>query len=952
MCLKRCRCRISKSLGCVESWNLSEEDVDRDTNHVKVRTRFLEARNKDRLTPQQRSSTMEPLENGFGHLKTDYLGEADGLGQDDDKVDELIEKASEAFVAAKQSSSPTKMEAAAILVPITLKGRADPTWSKNSRVADADEDPTFHQLPWWDAAIGFVIAVMPLGFAAGIFYNDLERLYLQIKHHKVTAMSLSRFANSVSEIACCALVTILWVTFCFFHHKTECNIDCAKETTNHEPSCCDKDLAHHMSEHLEKRDEKGNIDNFLHKFWKKTIVGQSLMPAGFAPRITALSMGFLLFVSQTIVKSATVTDLSKMNMNGTGYDGCRAISADSTVPYMGGWGARLWRKDTAAGCFGFNSELDSFLGLGKSGDTFLVMTKTNYTLTKATWKKEIGDIDIAVIIDGSKADILCINEDKCKRYWKDQNPNNSVVDVANLPIKTPCKWNKAIASCQINQTNTNYSCSYQCTKFQDFSLKNLITLSGSIFAGAAFLSKFCEWASTFVGYHLIDETTVCSRVTRILQIVRFYRTRKLWQGWLTSWLRRRFRRSACAIQLVSLLAIAYCLAPKIAKDGMFTPDYYTSLIFVYSALICFMQRYWNPYWCHPVIYTRKLWMNGKDDFYDPTEKDPESAKKTFDLFQWLHLTPDERALYIFYYARRVSGEDAELAKKKGMDARHVLVQCTKPITDLVIEYKGTCDKDAQQVTREIIIPQGTHGRLLGEEDGKYKVLWLACQTDKLKTAIAANASVDVDTTDCTMEPSADITHFGAVPFEVCLGNGGNRVILGQSPKNLPEAKDLAKKKEINSDPQLLSADHTPASPEDVPSEVKGPYKGWIARADKNFVFEAGYQWSLTRKLLELPSISHEVHVKRDSGSTKNGVVGGYYRLSSQYGAPIYRNDRLFEMKKKPRENTEKKEFEWVIVDKDGHEQYCASIKNEEDSKKKPDGVMSDEDNSSSVRVTF
>lgn len=188
-------------------------------------------------------------------------------------------------------------------------------------------------------------------------------------------------------------------------------------------------------------------------------------------------------------------------------------------------------------------------------------------------------------------------------------------------------------------------------------------------------------------------------------------------------------------------------------------------------------------------------MNGKDEFYDPTAKDPESAKKTLDLFQWLHLTPDERALFIFYYARRVSDEDVELAKKQGADARHVLVQCTKPITDLLIEYKGNSDADAAQVTREIVIPQGTHGRLLGEEDGKYKVLWLACKTDKLKTSIATNVSCEVDEAECALEkPSKNISHFGAVPFQVYLGHGGNRVVLGKGPADDQEAQDLAKKK--------------------------------------------------------------------------------------------------------------------------------------------------------------
>jgi len=176
------------------------------------------------------------------------------------------------------------------------------------------------------------------------------------------------------------------------------------------------------------------------------------------------------------------------------------------------------------------------------------------------------------------------------------------------------------------------------------------------------------------------------------------------------------------------------------------------------------------------------------------------------------------------------------------------------------------------------------------------------------------------------------------------------VILGESPKNDQEARDLAKQKVINSDPQLLSADDNPVEQPENESSVKGPYKGWIAKADKNFVFEAGFQWSLSRKLLELPSISHEVYVRHDSGSLKKGVAGGYYRLHSQYGAPSYRNDKHFELKKKPSKNKGIK-CEWVIEDKDGVVQYCASIK-DEDHSKKPEGLMSDQDNSSSVRVEF
>merc|ERR1719247_3469932 len=70
----------------------------------------------------------------------------------------------------------------------------------------------------------------------------------------------------------------------------------------------------------------------------------------------------------------------------------------------------------------------------------------------------------------------------------------------------------------------------------------------------------------------------------------------------------------------------------------------------------------------PMVYTRKLWKAGKDEFVGLKK----ALTHTVDLFEWLHLLPIQRAMLLAHKARFINVESLplyEVHMKSSVDSR-------------------------------------------------------------------------------------------------------------------------------------------------------------------------------------------------------------------------------------------------------------------------------------------
>jgi hypothetical protein len=167
-------------------------------------------------------------------------------------------------------------------------------------------------------------------------------------------------------------------------------------------------------------------------------------------------------------------------------------------------------------------------------------------------------------------------------------------------------------------------------------------------------------------------------------------------------------------------ALSYLLAPTINIDGFFTSDYYTTLIFIFAGFVSLSLRYWNPFTCSPLLYTKSLWMNGEDEFVKPGVDGGEAKKVTLSLYEWIHLSPDDRADYIFKYARSVSDKEVKgLSTCDDNDPKRDVISVSYCTDSGLI----TCYILGKVVPRLLGIPHGVHGKIQHPKDGKYEVQW-------------------------------------------------------------------------------------------------------------------------------------------------------------------------------------------------------------------------------------
>lgn len=111
-------------------------------------------------------------------------------------------------------------------------------------------------------------------------------------------------------------------------------------------------------------------------------------------------------------------------------------------------------------------------------------------------------------------------------------------------------------------------------------------------------------------------------------------------------------------------------------------------------------------------------MNGVDEFVAPGENGGEAKKKKVTLYQWIHLTPDERSEYLFKYARGVTEDEIKDIKAFDDPLRSVISVSYCVDTQAITDYAL-----AKTVPRKLGMPHGVHGMIQKCVDGKFEVQW-------------------------------------------------------------------------------------------------------------------------------------------------------------------------------------------------------------------------------------
>lgn len=355
----------------------------------------------------------------------------------------------------------------------------------------------------------------------------------------------------------------------------------------------------------------------IHSFWSWKTWVTFLMPGGFAPRYGAFILGAVLFLTSNIVsENVTPAYLVKKTRAWKSAPICRA-SFLSVYPMTGNFLKRFHRDD-ATGCFG----------------------ATNYTQTAKRLRFDYLEPEESITM--GKA--FTFEDVYANNKWA---TNFIHPDSSHIPAKykdDPKKY-------------TDAYCYYQCITWTELAFSTLVGQLGMIFAGAAVVVKITDSCSGYIGWHLVTEDTDVKTLKHIREITSNF-------GWAPGCCRtlaivccKIFHKSRlfCAIQLLAVNFFSKWIASLIDIDGYYTVDYYVTMTLVMCLCYACMLRLWNPYSCAPMIFTRKLWEEGEDSFLDIKSSPARLAKA--DLFEWFHMTTQQRLHHLTMYARRVGLSD-------------------------------------------------------------------------------------------------------------------------------------------------------------------------------------------------------------------------------------------------------------------------------------------------------
>lgn len=482
----------------------------------------------------------------------------------------------------------------------------------------------------------------------------------------------------------------------------------------------------------------------VHSFWAwKTWMSPALMPGGFAPRFGAGILGIILFISNTLISESLVPGyLLEWDYMWRASPVCRA-SFITLYPKDASFSKRFTRV-AATGCYspGKHSTQNSWLDRIRPAEVRAMGTAFQAYNTTAAY----NSINPTAFKDGPPKHMVHpdpkINHDY--QAFLDAHPHD----------KDPDSW----------------YCNYQCMSWKEVAFNSLVSDLGMIFAGAAVVVGLVDSASASLGWHFVTEDTTIKTLKHLRDLSANF-------GWSPAPLRGLARtacelfhksRCFCAIQLIALDFAARLCSKTVDVDGYYTVDFYVTMVLCQSLFFAVILRFWNPFTCAPVIFTKKMWTQGYDEFLDLTVDPP--VLKRIDLYEWLHLTTIQRLQRVTIYARRVGLDSIQdrqnpIAASNEKDERdwvevedylyscvhflHVLVskilycgrhelkshkEKIKKATSIPVvcinSYEGVVSDIQEEngrrfvVKRKVKIPRETTGIVIGKTgDGKLKVMW-------------------------------------------------------------------------------------------------------------------------------------------------------------------------------------------------------------------------------------
>jgi len=394
-----------------------------------------------------------------------------------------------------------------------------------------------------------------------------------------------------------------------------------------------------------------------HAFWKMKVWPlPSLMPGGFMPRLAAFSLGFLMFVTSTLVTEGRVEGKSLLaKFQSDHWQSCRAsaMEADGATDM---WFGRLLRRPSAV----------------KENGTAFHCFNTNLSYGHAL-PREFNLENLQDFFDEKNSSGIS-QSDALKMSV--QLPYNEETGVAlsqsyGFPMDDIEPWSVEMGL--VNQSSFplfGFHCMYQCVKWKSVGLMALIKNIGTIVAGSAVVVKTSDSISTAAGGRwfkfklgslncpgflwglpLVTQDTSPDDIQSIIRSTRSAPGKG----------RSKF--------VAALVCIGACLAPlrfapKVDNDGFYTVDYYVTAVFFSSLVMACIVRQANPYKMMMIGYTKAMWSVGKDAFIDKKSH----GYRSLDLYEWIHLTQLDRANHLFQYARMITSKDidAEFKMRKEM----------------------------------------------------------------------------------------------------------------------------------------------------------------------------------------------------------------------------------------------------------------------------------------------
>jgi len=457
---------------------------------------------------------------------------------------------------------------------------------------------------------GFTLLVTMAFFCYEVLYRKIWQWFITFVTHVVhmvlpncfpkwgdlELIEIAEFSNDVTQLTLYLLLCLMFVTLCYR---------------------CD----------------------FIHKnVWKrKTWFLPNMMAGGFAPRLIALSLGCLIFASGTCFKAEKVSGSKLREWPQNNWEVCRAISLEMPN-HSCDWFSRFHRFPPAQRgytCLG----VDQFDLLGYSFKPHSFQEDFIRNLTS-----QHGD-DIPGLVHP---------EHNLQRIM----PGGAIP----MYIVSWFHWFNPVDI-------EDKECMYQCFKWKEVSFLDFIKDIGTIAAGCSIVAKGTEYLTETLGSSRVLRMGLVTPCTEPKEFQKIFMNRfgslarherymnanrvpRLWER--SHWL--------CAAILTNLiLVIPHIFASDLDMDGYYTQDFFVTQAFLASFFISLLVRIWSPFLCEPILYTKKMWTDGSDVFIKISEREDEVVRmQAINLYEWIHLSYEQRCSHLYKYARAVSASECEM----------------------------------------------------------------------------------------------------------------------------------------------------------------------------------------------------------------------------------------------------------------------------------------------------